>query len=129
MNESFDLDDQVVALRRAGPAARPGAPVGSRSVEVSTESDRESLAGRSSLGRGLAHITSRLLDQLATGGDCAQRGDMAQCSSVATPGNAQRDSRGNRVPWDQSQLVSWRRVVAVSTGGSLLALVSLPLPA
>jgi uncharacterized protein with ACT and thioredoxin-like domain len=83
----------------------------------------ERLAGRSSLGSGLAQITARLLDQLATGGARGQDG------AVATAARAQRDIRGNRVPWDQIPLVSWKRVVAVSAGGSLLALVSLPLSA
>jgi hypothetical protein len=123
MNESFELDDEVVALRRAGLAVRPGAPTAARSIEVYTEGERERLAGRSSLGLGLAQVTSRLLDQLATGAVRApQRGS-------ATAGDPQQDMRGNRVPLDESPLVSWQRVVAVYPGGSLPALVSGPIPA
>lgn len=119
MNESFQLDDEVVALCQPGLGSRPG--VGS--IEVWAEIDLESLAGRSSLGSGLAKVTSRLLDQLATGTvTTAHRG-------VPTASEPQRDARGNRVPPDDSRLVAWKRVVAVSGAGSLLALVSLPLPA
>jgi hypothetical protein len=124
MSESFEPEDEAVefASRCAEPdlLPRPGAPAASRFVEVYTESDRESLTGRSSLGTGLAQITSRLLDQLATGWVRAANG------SVVTAGDPQMDLRGNRVPRDDSPLVSWKRVVAVSPADSLLALVSLP---
>ena len=124
MNESSELEDEVVAFanRRAetDSAARPAAPVASRSVQVYEESERASLAGRSSLGVGLAQITSHLVDQLATGGVSARY------SGVATAGDPLRDLRGNRVPRDDSPLVSWKRVFAVSSAGNLVALVSLP---
>lgn len=124
MRESFELADEgaVIANRCAEPGygARPEAQVASRSVEVYTESYHEKLAGRSSLGTGLAQIASRLLDQLATGGVSAPHG------GANTAANPQWDVRGNRVPRDDSPLVSWKRVFAVSSTGSLVALVSSP---
>jgi hypothetical protein len=124
MNESFELHDELVVsaihLAKQAYSARPVAQVAPGSFEVCTESDRESQAGRSGLGMGLAQITSRLLDQLVTGGVRAHHG------GAVTAGDPQRDLRGNLVPRDYSPLVYWRRVVAVSAAGSLLALVSLP---
>jgi hypothetical protein len=61
-----------------------------------------------------------LLDQLATGAVSAQHG------GLASAGDSQRDARITRVPRDDSPLVSWTRVIAVSAAGSLLALASLP---
>lgn len=118
MNESLELGDEVVGRRRAGLGARLEARAASSPVEVRPEGDREILSGRSSLGSNLAQLTSRLLDQLATSG--------GQSRGPAPTGYAQRDARGNCVPWDGSSLVSWKRVIADSAGGSLLALVSLP---
>ena len=118
MNESLGLGDKVVGPRRAGLGARLEARAASRSVEVRAESDRAFLAGRTSLGSSLGQITSRLLDQLATSG--------GQTRGLSPAGHAQTNMRGNSAPWDGSSLVSWKRVIADSAGGSLLALVSLP---
>ncbi len=120
MNESLGPGGQIAGLSETGLSARLKARAASTSLEVRTDS--EILAGRSSMGASLAQITSRLLDQLATG-----EGSMSR--SPAPAGHLQRDSRGNTVPWDGSALVAWQRVVTVSAGGSLLALVSLPPPA
>jgi hypothetical protein len=114
MSESFDLDDEAKAF------ANRNAELGY--VEVFTESDYEGLVDRSGLGVGLARITSQLLRQLATGGECIPYG------GVANARNVQRDTRGNLVPWDDSPIVAWKRVVAVSAAGRVLALVSPPLP-
>jgi hypothetical protein len=125
MSESFEPDDAIEEFtnRYAEPdyPARPGALVASESVRVFTESDCENLAYRSTLSVGLAQITSRLLRRLATGDEGVLQ------LGVATAGGVQRDTSGNRVPRDDGPLVTWRRVVAVSAAGSLLALVSLPL--
>jgi hypothetical protein len=114
MSESFDLDDEAKAF------ANRNAELGY--VEVFTESDFEGVVDRSGLGVGLAQITSRLLQQLATGGERIPYG------GVANALNVQRDTRGSRVPCDDSPIVTWKRVVAVSAAGRVLALVSLPLP-
>ncbi len=118
MNGPLGPGEEVARLSKAGLGARLVDRATSGSVEVRTDS--EILAGRSSLGLGLAQITSRLLDQLATSGGGVQS------RSLAPAGHPDRDLHGNTVPWDGSALVSWQRVVSVSAGGSLLALVSLP---
>jgi hypothetical protein len=84
------------------------------------ESEYQDLDDRSRLGTGLASIASRLVRQLAIGGgpdpySCANR-DQAR----------QRDMRAGLVPRDDSPLVAWHRVVAISRGGSILVMVGLP---
>jgi hypothetical protein len=126
MNESFAPDDEVDSLANGHDEVdyrvMRRAPVASGSVDLLTESDYKGLADRSSLGTGLANITSRLLHQLASGGDPIPYAGTGRARF------AQRDMRGNRVPWDDSALVAWQRIVAVSDGWSMLALVSLPIP-
>jgi hypothetical protein len=126
MSESFELDDELDEFtnRHAEPDSRGEgrAPVASGSVAVFTEGDSDRLAYRSSLGSSLSQITARLLQQLTTGEERTPN------RAVGTADSTRRDSRGNRVPRDDSPLVSWKRVVAVSAAGSLLALVSLPVP-
>jgi hypothetical protein len=85
-----------------------------------TESEYGDASDRSCLGTGLAQITSRLLRQLANGEERTRHGRIANTHS------AQRDSRGNLVPWDDSPFVAWQRVVAVCASGNVMALVSLP---
>ena len=126
MNESFAPDDEIDSLANGHTEVdyrvSRRAPVASGSVDLLTESDYKSLMVRSSLGTGLANITSRLLHQLASGGDPIPYAGTGRARI------AQRDTRGNRVPWDDSPLVAWQRIVAVSDGGSMLALVSMPIP-
>src|ERR1035437_4904881 len=73
MNESFAPDDEIDSLANGHTEVdyrvSRRAPVASGSVDLLTESDYKSLMVRSSLGTGLANITSRLLHQLASGGD------------------------------------------------------------
>src|ERR1035437_2056919 len=96
MNESFAPDDEIDSLTnghaevdyRVGRRAR----VASGSVDLLAESDYKSLMVRSSLGTGLANITSRSLHQLASGGDPIP---YAGTGRARIP---QRDTRGNRVP-------------------------------
>ena len=90
-------------------------------ISVFAESADDRLTYRSTLGAGLAQITSRLLQQLASGSD----GSVDLGVAAASP---RRDLSGNRVPPDISPLASWRRVIAVSAAGQLHALVSLPVP-
>jgi hypothetical protein len=126
MNESFAPDDEIDSLANGHAEVdyrvTHGTPVGSGFVDLLTESDYKSLGDRSSLGTGLANITSRLLHQLASGGD------PIPYAGTGRTRLAQRDLRGNRVPWDDSPLVAWQRIVAVSAAGSMLALVSMPIP-
>lgn len=93
--------------------------VGPIPITVFAENDDDRLTYRSNLGAGLAQITARLLQRLASGSEAN-----VDLSMVAM--NPPRDLRGNRVPPDGSPLASWRRVIAVSAAGRLHALVSLP---
>jgi hypothetical protein len=126
MNESFAPEDEIDSLAyghaEVDYRVTHRAPVASGSVDLLTEGDYKSLMDRSSLGTGLANITSRLLHQLANGGD------PIPYAGTGRPRSSQRDTRGNRVPWDDSPLVAWQRIVAVSDAGSMLALVSMPIP-
>jgi hypothetical protein len=124
MKESFVANSVVTSFlnrhARSGHLAKPGALVAAGSVEVLIDGNDEGLADRPGLGAGLAQITSRLLEQLATGDERIPDADFAN-----TP-NPQRDTHGSRVPRDRSSPVAWQRVVAVSAAGSMLGLVSLP---
>lgn len=100
MNRSFEPNDEVELL----PAGRAD----------------EGVTDGAGLGLGLSQITSRLLQQLATSDERIANG------GVADHRNIQRDRLGSRVPWDGSARISWKRVVAVSAAGRMLALVSLP---
>jgi hypothetical protein len=110
--------------RRTGldQVPRPGALVTAGYVEVLIDGEKEGLLEAPALGSGLAEIESRLLQQLATGGEPSQG------ACVAAPRIPQRDIRGNRVPWDKSPLAKWTRVVVVSAAGTMMALVSRPAP-
>ena len=122
MSKSFEPDEEVqeTAYRHAAPGsvAAPGEPIAAGSVEALTEEDYDGLASRSHLGVGLANITSRLMRELATGGERTRSRGVAEARPI------QRDTQGSRVPWDRSPLVMWKRVVAVSSDGDMLALVS-----
>lgn len=110
--------------RRTGldQAPRPGALVTAGYFEVLIDGEKEGLLDASALGSGLAEIESRLLRQLATGDEPSPG------ACVAAPRIPQRDIRGNRVPWDESPLAKWTRVIVVSAAGTMLALVSWPAP-
>jgi hypothetical protein len=126
MSKSFEQDEevQVTANRHAKPGSlvAPGEPIAAGSVATLTGDDYESLASRSRLGVGLANITSRLMQQLATGGERVPSRRVADARPV------ERDTHGSLVPWDRSPLVMWKRVVALSSEGDMLALVSQPNP-
>jgi hypothetical protein len=126
MSKSFEQDEEVQATAnrhaKPGSLAASGEPIAAGSVATLTGDDYESLASRSRLGVGLANITSRLMQQLATGGERVPSRRVADARPV------QRDTRGSRVPWDRSPLVMWKRVVTVSSEGDMLALVSQPNP-
>jgi hypothetical protein len=123
MNGSLALDGQAQLLT-AGYAERNSsalviASIGPIPITVFAESDDDRVTYRSNLGAGLAQITARLLQQLASGSDAN-----VDLNVMAT--SPQRDMRGNRLPPDGSPLAFWRRVIAVSAAGRLHALVSLP---
>jgi hypothetical protein len=124
MSESFEPNGEArgFASRHSDPdrLAGPNPPTAISPIETFTEREYESLAGRSHLGVGLAQITSRLVQKLATGEDGAPYG------SVASACRALRGTTGSRMPSDDTPLVIWNRVIAVSATGSLLALVSVP---
>ena len=123
MSGSVEVDDESGVLRSRYASSDPGGGLGvsvvPASVSVFTESDYDRLGDRTNLGAGLTQITSRLLQQLANGGK-----DTLDTSPI--PAGPRRDTHGNRVPPDDSPLVSWRRVVAVYDAGRLHAFVSMP---
>jgi hypothetical protein len=88
--------------------------------QTSNGEDLGRFAGRSTMDARLAQITSRLLDQLATYGEPPER------NRTVRTGNAHNAGHGGSALSDDSQLVAWRRVVAVSARGNLPVLVSLP---
>jgi len=124
MGESFEQGDGTQALvdRHAdsGHRASRGAAIAGASVDVLAESDYEDRLGGSHLSAGLSQITSRLIEQLASGSGRARH------NGASSEGDVQRDSRGSRVPWDGSPPVAWSRVIVLSSGSKMLALVSLP---
>jgi hypothetical protein len=85
--------------------------------QVLTASDYQALVDRSGLGVGLSQITSRLLQRLSTGADSLP---------VTNSYSVVRDIKGSRVPWDDSPLVLWKRVMVVSAGSSMVALMCVP---
>jgi hypothetical protein len=123
MSGSVELNDEIGVSRSRYASSDPGGGLGasvvSPSVSVFTESDYDRLGDRTNLSAGLTQITSRLLQQLANGGE-----NTVDISPA--PAGPRRDTSGNRVPPDDSPLVSWRRVVAVYAAGRLHAFVSLP---
>lgn len=104
-NPATGRDDTAVT---AGPA------------HLLMESEYQDLDDRSRLGTGLASIASRLVRQLAIGGGPVPYSDANRDRA------RQRDMRAGLVPRDDSPLVAWHRVVAVSRGGSILVMVGLP---
>ena len=124
MNESFKTSNVVAAfLRRHGRTAdltRAGNLVAAGSFEVWIDGNDEALPDGLGLGLGLSQISARLLHQLTKGAEDVADGGFAR---TRVP---ERDTRGSRVPWDGSALVAWKRVVAVSSDGPMLGLVSLP---
>lgn len=126
MEESFEesLGTQAPANRAAGSGHRSMrvAPLALTYVDVLEESDYEAQVDRTHLAAGLSQITSRLLEQLTSGGGRTRRGDISAA-------DVQRDSHGSRVPLDGSPGVAFSRVIVVSPGSKMLALVSLPVSA
>jgi hypothetical protein len=124
MGESFEQGDGTQALvdrhAESGHRATRAAAITAAPVDVLAESDYEDRMGGSHLAAGLSQITSRLIEQLASGSGHARH------NSASSDGDVQRDFRGSRVPWDGSPPVAWSRVIVVSSGGKMLALVSLP---
>ena len=126
MNRSFEIDDEIDSLTRldAEPnlGAEPGARILPGSATAFTDGSRDCLVHHANLGANLSQITSQLVQQLATGTERTADGGVFAAVSI------RRDTRGNRVPRDESQLVSWKHVAALSGSEMLLALVSLPDP-
>lgn len=124
MIEPFELGVAVRASAdpdaESGRLAAPGEPITAGSVEALTEDDYYGLASRSRLGAGLANITSHLMARLATGGEQIPSREGADTRP------AQGSAGGNPVRGDPSPLVAWKRVVAMSSDGDMLALVSRP---
>jgi len=124
MSESYRTTNVVAAfLKRHGRTAdltKAGNLVAAGSFEVWIDGDNEAMPDGLGLGSGLSQISSRLLLDLATGAERASDGGSTR------PRVPQRDIRGNRVPWDDSAHVDWKRVVAVSSDGPMLGLVSVP---
>ena len=126
MRESFKTSNVVAAfLQRYGRTAdltKAGNLVAAGSFEVLIDGNDEAPPEPDGfgLGLGLSQISARLLHQLATGAEHVSDRGPARARVL------QRDSRGSRVPWDDSALVAWKRVVAVSSDGRMLGLVSLP---
>jgi len=126
MSESFMTSNVLTAFlrrhHRTPGLARAGDLVAAGSFEVLIDGTNEGLADGDGLGTGLAQISSRLLHQLSTGVHAREGG-------VVESRIAQRDTRGSRVPLDPSPLVTWKRVIAVSSCGDMLGLVSVPVQA
>ena len=126
MEESFEesVGTQAPANRAAGSGhgSRRVAPIALDFVDVLAESDYEAQVDRSHLAAGLSQITTRLLEQLTSGGGRTRRGGVSAA-------DVQRDSHGSRVPLDGSPGVAFSRVIVVSAGSKMLALVSLPVSA
>jgi hypothetical protein len=124
MDESCEFDNGTQAMtdrdEEFGHRAKRAASVAAAHVDVLAESDYEDRMGGSHLAAGLSQITSRLLEQLASGDGRARH------NGVPTTREVVRDFRGSRVPLDASPPVSWSRVIVVSAEGKMLALVSLP---
>jgi hypothetical protein len=124
MGESFEQGDGTEALvdrhAESGHRSSRAAAIAASPVDVIAESDYEDRMGGSHLSAGLSQITSRLIEQLASGSG------RARDKSASSDRDVQRDFRGSRVPLDGSPLVAWSRVIVLSSGGKMLALVSLP---
>jgi hypothetical protein len=124
MNDSFEREDGSEGLgnrgSQSGHRSARGAGAAAAPVDVLVESDYEDRMGGSHLATGLSQITSRLIRQLATSDQHPGEAGAAATHEVV------RDFRGSRVPWDGSPPVAWNRVIAVSPGGKMLALVCLP---
>jgi hypothetical protein len=123
MEESFEesVGTQALANRAAGSGYRSRlvAPIALDFVDVLAESDYEAQVDRTHLAAGLSQITSRLLEQLTSGGGRTRRGGVSAA-------DVQRDSHGSRVPLDGSPGAAFSRVIVVSAGSKMLALVCLP---
>jgi hypothetical protein len=126
MEESFEesVGTQALANRPGGPGhrSRRVAPVSLDVVDVLAECDYEAQVDRTHLAAGLSQITSRLLEQLTSGGGRTRQGGVSAA-------DVQRDSHGSRVPLDNSPSVAFSRVIVLSAGNKMLALVSLPVSA
>jgi hypothetical protein len=125
LTESFKTSDVVAAfLKRRGRTVdltKAGDLVAAGSFDVWIDGNDEALPDGLGLASGLSQIEARLLHQLANGADHVSDGGFAKPPQVP-----QRDSRGSRVPWDDSPLATWDRVVMVSSDGPMLGLVSRP---
>jgi hypothetical protein len=124
MSESYKTSNVVAAfLKRRGRTAdltKAGNLVAAGSFEVWIDGNNEAMPDGLGLGSGLSQISSRLLLDLAAGTERASEG------GTTGPRVPQRDARGNRVPWDDSAPVAWTRVVAESSDGPMVGLVSVP---
>ena len=124
MRESFVTSNVATAFlrrhHRTPGLARAGDLVAAGSFEVLIDGNDEGLADGQPLGTGLALISSRLLHDLSTGAEYVADRHSAE------PRVAQRDNRGSRVPLDPSPLIAWKRVIAVSSDGDMLGLISVP---